>query len=213
MSSPGEVTRPHLVNSQAVQLSSYQNSIVIIKVKRFPPFDKNNRAEWLWIHSQRWYIQGFMQQQVPCGWYVHVYDMCDKNDIGGSCVKMSAGLFYWNRKKELKFSVSPEPVTLPALKTSAPLPREINLPAAKGEKPNLLCLSTCRLLPVAAFCDGNEVNIHAEKPVRWWWMSHPVQFFIFYLSDVRAKSHITSGSNLCVTVSFESMIIKIIIIC
>lgn len=55
--------------------------------------------------------------------------------------------------------------TLPALKTAAPLPREINLPTANGEKPNLVCLSTCCLLSAAAFYKANDANIHAEKPV------------------------------------------------
>lgn len=64
-------------------------------------------------------------------------------------------------------------------------------------------LSTCRLLPVAAFCNGNDVNIHVEKPVKWWWTSYQVQLFIFHFSDMRAKSHVIRFQSVLVAVSFE----------
>lgn len=129
------------------------------------------------------------------------------------CFKMLAGIFYWNKTNvpELKFSVSPEPVTLPALKAAAPLPRKINLQAANGEKPNLVSLSTCCLLPVAAFCHGNDMNIHAEKPVKWGWTSHHVRYFIF--STCEQNPHVITFQPDHVVVSSESVIIKIIIIC
>lgn len=50
---------------------------------------------------------------------------------------MPAGLFYSKERKKKKFQkipVSPEPVTLPALKKLVLLPREINPAAADGGK-------------------------------------------------------------------------------